>query len=374
MPESNQSLETTPKDDSSLKLADIHDRIMDAYYGKLGEQFMRKTQARIHWICSQVTGSRVMDVGCSQGIVPILLAREGLEIIGIDTSPQSIEEAESYLSQEPKHVQKKVTYINADFNSLDVSKFEIDTVVLSEILEHLVKPELCVEKAAKILKKGGTLIITVPFGINDFIDHKHTYYLMKPYEIASKYFADIKVTMLGNWLGIIAKDVIDGEVYSDNLIDHRLISQLENSFNQLERNIREELKTKNERLSNVNTKFLESTTKIKELNKNLSNLDSINKSKENKISALEKKITDLTSLKDNLGQQHKTDTSTIKELERNLSQVTDQKTKSVSGNGAGIPTSTPSNIGDIYVDTTNLKIYIATGTSSSSDWKKVISQ
>lgn len=53
--------------------------------------------------------------------------------------------------------------------------------------------------------------------------------------------------------------------------------------------------------------------------------------------------------------------------------VTDQKTRSVSSSGAGAPSSTPSNLGDIYIDTTNLKIYLATGTSSSSDWKKVVS-
>ena len=48
--------------------------------------------------------------------------------------------------------------------------------------------------------------------------------------------------------------------------------------------------------------------------------------------------------------------------------------KTNSSSGAGAPTSTPTAVGDIYVDTTALKIYIATGTSSSADWKKVISQ
>lgn len=54
--------------------------------------------------------------------------------------------------------------------------------------------------------------------------------------------------------------------------------------------------------------------------------------------------------------------------------VADQKTRAVSSSGSGAPSSAPSNIGDIYVDTTNLKIYIAAGTSASTDWKKVITQ
>lgn len=46
----------------------------------------------------------------------------------------------------------------------------------------------------------------------------------------------------------------------------------------------------------------------------------------------------------------------------------------ISLNGAGVPSSTPANIGITYIDTTNLKIYISIGTSSSADWKKVLSQ
>ena len=54
--------------------------------------------------------------------------------------------------------------------------------------------------------------------------------------------------------------------------------------------------------------------------------------------------------------------------------VTDQKTRSTVSSGSGSPSSTPGMVGAIYIDTTNLYIYIATGTSSSADWKKVISQ
>jgi len=52
----------------------------------------------------------------------------------------------------------------------------------------------------------------------------------------------------------------------------------------------------------------------------------------------------------------------------------DQKTRTKASDDAGVPTTTPTMIGAIYVDTTNLKIYVATGTSSSADWKKVVSQ
>ena len=54
--------------------------------------------------------------------------------------------------------------------------------------------------------------------------------------------------------------------------------------------------------------------------------------------------------------------------------VIDQKTRAIRSSGAGAPSSAPSNIGDIYIDTTNKKMHIAMGTSAISDWKKVVSQ
>src|SRR5262245_40544779 len=184
--------------------ADIHDRVTEAYYGRMGQQFMWETQNRIHWICRQVQGKNVLDVGCSQGIVPILLAREGLKVIGLDSSPKSIDEANHYLANEPEPVRRNVSFINTDFLSWDSDHLKIGTVVMTEVLEHLTRPDSFLEMAARILAKKGRLIVTVPFGINDFIDHKHTFYLLKPLRLISNHFDLVEIEMLGKWLGIIA--------------------------------------------------------------------------------------------------------------------------------------------------------------------------
>lgn len=39
--------------------------------------------------------------------------------------------------------------------------------------------------------------------------------------------------------------------------------------------------------------------------------------------------------------------------------------------GTGAPGTTPSKIGDIYVDTAVPKVYVSTGTASASDWTAV---
>lgn len=258
------SVQLAPLPEAPTALADIHDRVMEAYYGKLGEHFMRETQARIHWICAQVSGRKVLDVGCSQGIVPLLLAREGCDVIGIDTSPQAIEEAKSYMAAEPTHVQAKVSYVNADFLSLDVQDADPDTIVISEVLEHLVRPEIFVEKAAALLKPDGRLIITVPFGVNDFIDHKHTFYLLEPFRLLNEHLHITQIKVLGKWLGMVAikkSDAAPGEVQ----LDMAQIQSLEKAFEVIERNLQSSLSNTSKNLAEANKKYRAATEQIAQL-------------------------------------------------------------------------------------------------------------
>ncbi len=259
------SVQLPPQPEGPTALADIHDRVMEAYYGKLGEHFMRETQARIHWICAQVVGKKVLDVGCSQGIVPLLLAREGCEVIGVDTSPQAIEEAKSYLAAEPSHVQAKICYVNADFLSLDTTETAPDTIVISEVLEHLVRPEMFVEKAAALLKPEGRLIITVPFGVNDFIDHKHTFYLLEPFRLLNEHLHITDIKVLGKWLGMVAIKKNDATAPREAQLDMAQIRNLEKAFEAIERNLQDSLTSTSKNPAEANRKYRAATEQIAEL-------------------------------------------------------------------------------------------------------------
>ncbi len=61
-------------------LALVRDNIAQAYLGQWGgKDTVEKSRARLHWMASCVIGGRVLDVGCSEGMLAILLAREGFE-------------------------------------------------------------------------------------------------------------------------------------------------------------------------------------------------------------------------------------------------------------------------------------------------------
>ena len=60
------------------------DRSFEVYCGQASLPWTQSlTQRRIDWMCAQARGY-VLDVGCSQGIVPWLLAQKGLDVTGVD--------------------------------------------------------------------------------------------------------------------------------------------------------------------------------------------------------------------------------------------------------------------------------------------------
>ncbi|HYG16916.1 MAG TPA: class I SAM-dependent methyltransferase, partial [Bacteroidia bacterium] len=60
------------------------------------------------------------------------------------------------------------TFPNVEFSVADANKFtindEFDLIVCTEVLEHLTNPKELVETSYRILKPGGTFIVTVPNG------------------------------------------------------------------------------------------------------------------------------------------------------------------------------------------------------------------
>lgn len=56
----------------------------------------------------------VLELGCGTGRLVVPLAREGLEVTGLDLSKAMLKEARRQLKQEPKQVRKRVTLIRGD--------------------------------------------------------------------------------------------------------------------------------------------------------------------------------------------------------------------------------------------------------------------
>ncbi len=215
-----------------------YDRITEAYYDKMGQEFGKKVRDRIHWICTQAKGENILDVSCSQGIVSMLLARENKKVLGIDIIEESIEYAKKALESEHEITKSNVRFEAINFMDFDFVDNKYDSVIMAEILEHLSEPSRFLEKAMGLIKDEGRIIITVPFGINDYIDHKRTYYLTELIREVENFFSIKDVCFFGKWIGVVGEK--KGINYKSVVYDETLLKQLEENFHFVERSLVDE--------------------------------------------------------------------------------------------------------------------------------------
>ncbi len=260
----------------------ILDRINEVYYGEIwSEENSVKSRHRIHWICQKAKGEHILDVGCSQGIVPIILGREGKKVIGIDLQKESIDYANNELLKENDSVKKCVEFIHNDFINNDFTEHSFDSIIMSEVLEHLTDPVRFVKRASELLKKDGLLVVTVPFGINDFFDHKKTYFGKALFDEVSEYFDVIDCQIIVSvetikWIGMVGKVKSAEDIPRKELIDYSdMFESVEKGVLTLERCYLNKLKSLNssvQKLKNVsgeNADLKSERAKLREENQEL---------------------------------------------------------------------------------------------------------
>lgn len=213
-----------------------HDQINEVYYGRVFDTFaQRVNRERVHWICEQAAGQKVLDIGCSQGIVSILLGRTGFDVTGIDVESDAIEYATKELHKEENEVAEKVNFIHANALTYDFGTDQYDTVIAAEIIEHLVQPHLLYKKIYEVLNPNGRVIITTPFGIMDYHDHKKTYCLSSLLKEINPYFIARQVHFVGNWICLTAERRKEISHRNLSVLDYSLVEQAENKFIDIER-------------------------------------------------------------------------------------------------------------------------------------------
>ena len=221
------------------------DQIFDAYHGKRGQVEMDESRERIHWVCRMAEGQRILDIGCSQGVAPVLLGRDGFDVVGIDSDVEVIEFARAELRKEIETVQRRVQFLLHSAGDFE-SELPFDSVILGEVIEHLAKPDKVLMAAWRHLTENGRVIITTPFGLCEHPDHKCTFYLGNFLQVVGPYFQGLSLEIRGkyiNYLGLrrpqVHKDIPASTLRSE-LGEEALVRQ---EAEALERREREQLKS-----------------------------------------------------------------------------------------------------------------------------------
>jgi SAM-dependent methyltransferase/uncharacterized protein YbaR (Trm112 family) len=99
---------------------------------------------------------RILDIGCGDGAATALLARRaaGHTVIGADWSVQALELA--------REQGLAVVRGGIDDPGLPVPDRSLDVVVFSEVIEHLVDTDAALEEIVRVLRPGGSLLLSTP--------------------------------------------------------------------------------------------------------------------------------------------------------------------------------------------------------------------
>lgn len=122
---------------------------IDAYYG-----MSRADKIRFKKIIENIgTNQKILDIGCYEGSMGVLIQEKNNKVIGIDITMPGLIGA----------IKKGIICICSDLSkSFPFKNESFDTIIAGEIIEHIIDTDFFIEEIKRILKPAGKIIITTP--------------------------------------------------------------------------------------------------------------------------------------------------------------------------------------------------------------------
>jgi 2-polyprenyl-3-methyl-5-hydroxy-6-metoxy-1,4-benzoquinol methylase len=99
----------------------------------------------------------ILDVGCAQGTLALLLAERGHCVTAVDLRPEFLQYARA------RHTHGAIEFVQANALEEDIPGL-YDLVFANQLIEHLVYPVEFLTRLSRNLRPGGLLIVTTPNG------------------------------------------------------------------------------------------------------------------------------------------------------------------------------------------------------------------
>src|SRR3990167_3295994 len=125
----------------------------------------------------EVGNAKILDIGCGDGWISIIAAKEGHEVLGIDSSPSAIKEAMSAANE--KGLTNKLRFEVGDALGLPYDDNFFDAVIDRGLFHHILPQnrEIYLQNILRVLKKKSLVYLSVfsknnPVGIGQLFNKK----------------------------------------------------------------------------------------------------------------------------------------------------------------------------------------------------------
>lgn len=173
------------------------------------------------------SGGPVLELGCGTGRVTLPIAEAGVEIVGLDLSPDMLDIARQKLSRMSGKVQERIQFVECNMANFDLERqFSLVILPVNQFCELLTTKDQisCLRCVDVHLKKEGSIVIELtnpswsikPWNIVGEIYHRKVGYCKEIGTIVECLFKTIAVNRMEQW---IEREVVYVEHLSDGNID-----------------------------------------------------------------------------------------------------------------------------------------------------------